>query len=169
MRRAPREAHLILIAARVVSIIMSHHRTSLAVRSLATLSLVDNIQQACYGIWNQPNFPLPLPVNEAGPCVNGQRRYLWTDAFGICNYLSQYLLINTLSDHFSREEIHSQQQTYLQSAKRLIESVNTSLGQPRSEEYPMKRKEEHYVGLRIGKVLASHSSDMGMKYDGNET
>ena len=144
------------------------HRLSFAPRSLATLALVDGIQQACFGVVHQqsPPFPLPLPVNEAGLCMNGQRRYLWTDAFGICNYLSQYLLVSNLSDHFTPDQIQSKQQLYLDFAKQLIQCIMESLGQPRSAEYPMRRKGDRFIGLRIGKSFASHSSDMGMKYDG---
>ena len=38
-------------------------------------------------------FPLPLETYEAGPCIiNGQRRYLWTDAFAVMAYqtLAEY-------------------------------------------------------------------------------
>ena len=100
--------------------------------------------------------------------MNGQRRYLWTDAYGICNYLSQYVLVETLRDQFTPEEIQAKQRDYIHAAKTLIDSVVSSLGQPRSLESPMKMNTHgNPIGLRIGKVLTSHPTDMGMKYDGN--
>ena len=54
-----------------------------------------------YGDWDNPNsgFPVPMPNTEAGPDLEAndadpacQRRYLWTDSFGILNPLEAHEL-----------------------------------------------------------------------------
>jgi len=58
---------------------------------------------------------------------------------------------------------------YLTSASRLIDTVFLTLGQPRSNNFPMTMRDDGngYKGLRIGKLHSKiGNSDAGMKYDG---
>ncbi|WOJ93103.1 hypothetical protein R0135_15140 [Congregibacter variabilis] len=81
------------------------------------------------------------------------RRYLWTDAFAVCNFLELY-----------RE---SGQSSYLQSARALVDQVHLILGQysdtdPRSGwisglDEQSAREHPTAGGLRIGKPLAERS------------
>jgi hypothetical protein len=61
------------------------------------LEMVEIFQKSVYGNIDELHFdfPLPIGVEEAGPSavmsIDGsivQRRYLWTDSFGILNYVS---------------------------------------------------------------------------------
>ncbi|KAF4708008.1 hypothetical protein FOZ62_024627 [Perkinsus olseni] len=112
-----------------------------------------------YGDWKAEFFPKPLPPDEAGPGGhNGhQRRYLWTDAFGVLNFIS-------LSKGFP-----GRSSEFLGAAGKLIKTVHETLGTPRSIELPMLTDPDrpgYYKGLRIGKLHARASSDAGMKLDG---
>ncbi len=84
-----------------------------------------------------------------------QRRYLWTDAFGVCNFLSLY------------EE--SKDKKYLDLALELVDSVHNTLGKFREDD-----KKRGYIsgldeesakihptigGLRIGKKLPQRGKD----------
>ncbi|CEM34200.1 unnamed protein product [Vitrella brassicaformis CCMP3155] len=107
-------------------------------------------------------FPSPMPKTEAGPTSQGsQRRYLWTDAFAVCNYVS-------LAHRAGQEGDGQLRAMYLTMAARLIDTVHASLGTPRSEEYPMIPSEHNspsgFKGLRIGKV--DPNTDPGMRADG---
>lgn len=96
-------------------------------------------------------FPLPLETYEAGPCIiNGQRRYLWTDAFAVMAY-------QTLAEYYTGIEDLQTADLYSRAVERLIAVVHESLGKPRSSKKSDKMKEceispTGYVGLRIGKV-----------------
>ena len=99
-----------------------------------------------YGDWSSSEFPKPLSKEEAGPSPNtGQRRYLWTDAFGVLNFVAM---------------------GQPEAAERLVRAVHETLGNPRSDEFPMMKKNGKYVGLRIGKTNARKQSDLGMDFDG---
>jgi hypothetical protein len=83
------------------------------------------------------------------------RRYLWIDAFGVLNFVSLA---------HQHPEMKAEM---LACAKCLIESVERTLGKPRTQLLPMKIKENgSYVGLRIGKSRAKVKSDAGMNLDG---
>eukprot|EP00005_Dracoamoeba_jomungandri_P005533 CAMPEP_0174260792 /NCGR_PEP_ID=MMETSP0439-20130205/10537_1 /TAXON_ID=0 /ORGANISM="Stereomyxa ramosa, Strain Chinc5" /LENGTH=337 /DNA_ID=CAMNT_0015345121 /DNA_START=221 /DNA_END=1234 /DNA_ORIENTATION=+ len=100
-----------------------------------------------------------MDKDDAGLCANGQRRYLWTDAFGVLNFVSLASL--------SKDE--DKRRGFLDAAITLVEVVHESLGRPRSEEFPMLKDEESpsgYAGLRIGKNRARTKSDAGMSLDG---
>ena len=74
-------------------------------RGEETLRIVDIIQSQVYGENPEAlNFPRSLSETEAGPSSTGQRRYLWTDAFGIINYLSQVLLLQQKEQHLQQQE-----------------------------------------------------------------
>lgn len=84
-----------------------------------------------------------------------QRRYLWTDAFGVCNYL-------TLYQQSGRDE-------YLDSAVRLVDQVHQVLGRyrpddPRSGRLSGLDERDGKLhptagGLRIGKKLPERPAD----------
>ncbi|WP_243375071.1 hypothetical protein [Geotalea sp. SG265] len=88
------------------------------------------------------------------------RRYLWTDAFAICNYL----------DLFTR----SQQQSWLDLALQLVDQVHHILGRHRPDNArtgwisglsePDGERHPTVGGLRIGKELPERSP--GERYDG---
>ena len=101
------------------------------------------------------DFPLPLETYEAGPCINGQRRYLWTDAFAVMAY-------QTLVEYYMGMEDLQTAALYRRAVESLIAVVHESLGKPRSNKKSDKMKEceispTGYVGLRIGKVRSMSS------------
>ena len=117
------------------------------------------LMQSVYGNFQSTNFPLPLPEEEAGPCDNGQRRYLWTDAFAVLNLVSL------------AEACPSETTKFLGLANQLVDTVHDSLGKPRSAlsqhaMQPDASSPSGYVGLRIGKVHSRVVTDAGMSYDG---
>merc|ERR1712137_891801 len=122
---------------------------------------MEELMKAVYGDADASSFPRPLPKDEAGQGKTGQRRYLWTDAFGVLNYV-------TLA-HRAKENGHQKKrEMYLQAAKKLVYTVTECLGTPSSEEYPMKldKESKKYVGMRIGKTETRIPSDPGMDFDG---
>ena len=127
----------------------------------AALWLLDSV----YGSVDSPDFPLPMPSEEAGLCYDGyQRRYLWTDAFGVMAYIS-------LAEQAKENGNTEQQQKYQQAADKLITVVHDCLGKPRSNKEndqmePDTTSPTGYVGLRIGKVSSRKVTDYGMRYDG---
>ncbi len=85
------------------------------------------------------------------------RRYLWTDAFAVCNFLGFYR--ETGNDH------------YLQFALKLVDQVHHILGQHRNDDsrsgwisgLPKEKGERHPTlgGLRIGKKFNERGVDQG--------
>jgi hypothetical protein len=83
------------------------------------------------------------------PARKSPRRYLWTDAFGVCNFLGLY--------HQAGEE------TYLNLALQLVDQVHHTLGRHRGDDSrtgwisgldeQQGRKHPTRSGLRIGKEL----------------
>ena len=83
------------------------------------------------------------------PALKSPRRYLWTDAFGVCNFLGLY--------HQTGEE------TYLNLALQLVDQVHNTLGRHREDDSrtgwisgldeQKGRKHPTQGGLRIGKEL----------------
>ena len=88
------------------------------------------------------------------PDRKSPRRYLWTDAFGVCNFLGLY--------HQTGEE------TYLDLALRLVDQVHHTLGRHREDDSrtgwisgldeEQGRKHPTQGGLRIGKGLNERKS-----------
>ncbi|OIW33826.1 hypothetical protein CONLIGDRAFT_568514 [Coniochaeta ligniaria NRRL 30616] len=126
--------------------------------SPSTLSRFLTSQSAVYG-------PLPAPLTAqtahswsppASPGAGGHRgRYLWTDAFGLLNFI-------TLS-HTTPER--SEREGYLALARRLAESVHEVLGRTRDgkDRLPGASEEEPLAGgLRIGKVEEGGGDGDGM-------
>lgn len=133
------------------------------------LGLVRAIMQRVYGEWSsdvaqrEKSFPLPLPEVTAGPSqYSSQRRYLWTDSFGLANFVTMA--------YRARQAGNAQDESdCVWAATRLVEAVHQTLGRPRAESFPMrvsKRGSTKFVGLRIGKTRARHETDGGMTYDG---
>lgn len=126
-----------------------------------SLSLLDSV----YGPVDSPDFPLPMPADEAGLCHDGhQRRYLWTDAFGVLSFLS-------IANRYEDEGKMLEAKTYNDAAEKLISVVHQCLGQPRSNkpDDAMQKDDNSptgYVGLRIGKTSSRKITDYGMQYDG---
>lgn len=127
----------------------------------ASISLLDSV----YGPVDSPVFPLPLPADEAGLCSDRhQRRYLWTDAFGVLSYIS-------IAKRYETDNKPEEAQKYTQAANILIDVVHECLGKPRSSSpvdamSPSTISPTGYVGLRIGKVDTRQATDYGMHYDG---
>ena len=132
------------------------------------------------GAGTKPFVPKPLPAGEAAVAPGGQSRYLWTDAFGVLNFVTEAARCAEAGDEEGREDA-------LSAAEALVEAVCAVLGRPRSSDLPMARSPreplrgardegadgsgearpaERYRGLRIGKRLASAASDPGMALDG---
>jgi hypothetical protein len=144
--------------------------TTKVTMAFSKINAAEKLMKQVYGDWDvlldQKLFPRPLPEREAGPsCVKWgegeqcQRRYLWTDAFGVLNFV-------TMAQRYPE----SRRAVLLDAARQLIDSVHATLGQPRSPTLPMAAQADGtpygYRGLRIGKVNARTSSDAGMEYDG---
>jgi hypothetical protein len=116
---------------------------------------------------NVTNFPLPMPSNEAGLCHDGyQRRYLWTDAFGVLAYTS-------IAEMYEMNHDKEKANMYRHACDKLIRTVHECLGTPRSntnKDDVMKIDNTcsptGHVGLRIGKIHSRKITDYGMEYDG---
>ena len=127
--------------------------------------LMEQVMKEVYGDWDDPNikFPIPMPETEAGPDWEAnannsdcQRRYLWTDSFGILNFI-------TLSHRAESEE---RRKILLDAAQCLADVTAQTLGTPRSDQLPMLKNDKGgYSGMRIGKEKARVMSDAGMAYD----
>eukprot|EP01083_Nonionella_stella_P198392 728414_1 len=95
------------------------------------------------------DFPLPLETYKAGPCKDGQRRYLWTDAFTVMAY-------QTLVEHYMSKEDMNMANLCRRAVDDLIDVVHESLGKPRSNRKSDAMECEvsptGFVGLRIGKA-----------------
>ena len=103
-----------------------------------------------YGPVGTDGWPWSLETYEAGPCANGHRRYLFTDAWAVCAY-------QTLVEYYMNNNDLQSAALYQGAVERLIAVVHDSLGKPRSNKNSDKMKEcdispTGYVGLRIGKV-----------------
>ena len=128
--------------------------------------IMEKVMKEVYGDWDDPSsgFPIPMPDTEAGPdwepnagSSTCQRRYLWTDSFGILNLI-------TLSHRTESEE---RRKKLLDAAQQLADVTAKTLGTPRSDTFPMLPNERGgYKGMRIGKEKARVMSDAGMSYDG---
>lgn len=128
------------------------------------------LQKSVFGDRSGTVFPLPLSPQEAASGLSSsghydQRRYLWTDAFGVVNYVSQAMISSSPAEKDSN----------IFSAKSLLDATLLCLGNPRSESKELQssmRKDTEssvtpHIGLRIGKVEHSIAgSDAGMRFDG---
>jgi len=118
-----------------------------------------------YGPVDDPQFPRPMPEEEAGLCADGhQRRYLWTDAFGVLAFVS-------IADRYEKDGNTSEADKYRRAADTLVRTVHCCLGAPRSSKSVdamtvSETSPTGHVGLRIGKVSSKKVTDYGMQYDG---
>ncbi|KAJ9155805.1 hypothetical protein NKR19_g4467, partial [Coniochaeta hoffmannii] len=112
--------------------------------------------------------PLPSPLTPqsarswtppSSPGAGGHRgRYLWTDAFGVLNFV-------TLSRETAPGDDQGKSEGYLVLARRLAETVHDVLGRTRDGKgrLPGATEEEPLAGgLRIGKVDAGGQDGDGM-------
>lgn len=98
------------------------------------LALFQQLMDQTYGVYTGPGWA-PKPYQEE------KGRYLWTDAFGVCNYI-------TLAAETGQE-------AYLDQAGALIDSVHNTLGRERSGGRRLGGATDACPtrgGLRIGKV-----------------
>ena len=89
------------------------------------------------------------------PSARPPRRYLWTDAFAVCNYLELFR--------------QTGKEQYQQDAKRLVSQVHRVLGRHREDDSRLgwisgldeQKGEQHPTqgGLRIGKELGERGPD----------
>ncbi|MFT6895795.1 MAG: hypothetical protein ACJA13_000192 [Paraglaciecola sp.] len=94
-------------------------------------------------------FAISTGLSPVGATHSGSHRYLWTDAFAVCNYLGFYR--------------QSAQPIWLQRAKDLVDQVHQTLGQHRPQsthhgwlsglDEDQARCHPTRGGLRIGKAL----------------
>ena len=135
------------------------------------ISLLNSV----YGEVTSPDFPLPMPADEAGLCADGiQRRYLWTDAFGVLAYTSiadRYKAASGKNGGDGNELYASKEIQYRKAANVLVDVVHNCLGSPRSSKAMDAMAKDPssptgHVGLRIGKVTTRQVTDYGMSYDG---
>jgi hypothetical protein len=87
------------------------------------------------------------------PYTRFQSRYLWTDAFGVCNYLNLYY--------------ETQDQSYLNMATALIQNVHDTLGKDRSLKNRLNNSTDDHPllgGLRIGKKKEEKDNDGDGQY-----
>jgi hypothetical protein len=165
--------------------VMSHDASPRAFRSAPAALTEDRVMfrkltRLVYGEHRgaRPFVPRPLPPGEAYTAPGGQSRYLWTDAFGVLNFVTEAARCAEAGDEEGREDA-------LAAAEALVDEVCFVLGQPRSPDLPMApsplaplrgardrdatatlSEPRRYRGLRIGKRLASAVTDPGMALDG---
>jgi hypothetical protein len=113
----------------------------------SNIELFKNVMDEVYGKYEEGKPWRPKPYQE------GKGRYLWTDAFGVCNFLTLYY--------------ETGEKRYLNQADLLIQDVHNVLGKDRegkrrlddaTDEEPTKG------GLRIGKVDPEGTSDGDGQY-----
>jgi hypothetical protein len=111
------------------------------------LEQILKIVETVYGTYVKGNWvPKPYADNKS--------RYLWTDAYGVCNFLTLYRETNDMK--------------YLEQADALVNNVHDVLGRERNGKKRLGTATDEYPtrgGLRIGKVEdeGSHDGD-GRKF-----
>lgn len=129
--------------------------------SAESVAMAIQLLESVYGPVASGGFPLPMQPHEAGPCCAGsgasssspnaaQHRYLWTDAFAVMAYQS-------LAEYYAGMHNDEDARACRAAVDKLIATVNSCLGRPRSDRDEDKMTESAlsptgYVGLRIGKV-----------------
>jgi len=121
-----------------------------------------------YGDWRAADWePQPLPLGEAGTAaVGGQRRYLWTDAWGVLNFCTLAHRARNCGDEKGFAQA-------VAVAKTLVATVHLCLGNSAGKAKMRPTPDGGLsftgtpcVGLRIGKTHAAAQSDAGMALDG---
>ncbi|CAF0754168.1 unnamed protein product [Didymodactylos carnosus] len=111
--------------------------------------VIDQIIQVTNDVYGKYDSSKWVPKSY----TDNKSRYLWTDAFGVCNYLTLY------------HETNDQQ--YLQQADLLIKNVHDTLGYERTRQKRLdSATEEHPTkgGLRIGKIDEEGTHDGDGQY-----
>jgi len=133
----------------------------------------ERIMKQVYGDWAEAaveggSFPQPLPVGEAAEGPRGHdRRYLWTDAWGVLNFC-------TLAHRARERGDEPGFDLAVAAARRLVAAVHACLGSPvglatmhpLDATAPPSFSGTRFIGLRIGKARAAARSDAGMALDG---
>jgi hypothetical protein len=139
-----------------------------AKRMSDALRLLDSV----YSPVSAPDFPRPLPTRDSGKCANGDRRYLWTDAFAVIAYTSFADALER-AEAMDSSEFECAPERYRRAANLLIDAVHAGLGAPRSASAPDAMRADEsgisptgFVGLRIGKLHSAAQTDAGMALDG---
>jgi hypothetical protein len=111
------------------------------------LEQILKIVETVYGTYIKGNW-IPKPY------ADNKSRYLWTDAYGVCNFLTLYHETNDIQ--------------YLEQADALVNNVHDVLGRERNGKKRLGTATDEYPtrgGLRIGKVEDEGSYDGdGRKY-----
>lgn len=110
------------------------------------LELFKEVMDGVYGEYTDESWKPKHYADNKG-------RYLWTDAFGVCNYLTLYCETNEAK--------------YLHQAERLVEDVHNTLGKNRAQTTRLGNSTEQHPlngGLRIGKVHAEGHPDGDGQY-----
>lgn len=111
------------------------------------LLLVQRVMEQVYGSYDLPKKWKPNPYQE------GKGRYLWTDAFGVFNFLNLY--------HETKDP------KFLEMAEGLIQDVHNVLGKTRDGNKRLgNATDEHPLlgGLRIGKKAPEGEADGDGQY-----
>eukprot|EP01084_Bolivina_argentea_P003326 6241_1 len=106
----------------------------------AVLSEFIHVMDTIYGKYTKQWKPKPYEKKKP--------RYLWTDAFGVVNYLTLY--------------VYTKDETYLTQAQTLVSTVHDTLGYTRDGQKRLGHATDEHptlCGLRIGK-LGDESSSM---------
>eukprot|EP00026_Physarum_polycephalum_P010131 Phypoly_transcript_10282.p1 GENE.Phypoly_transcript_10282~~Phypoly_transcript_10282.p1 ORF type:complete len:345 (+),score=44.84 Phypoly_transcript_10282:199-1233(+) len=101
---------------------------------MAKVELVKKVMDEVYGKCLDPRNWVPKKYKDT------KSRYLWTDAFGVCNYITLFC--------------ETKDQTYIQQADALIQDVHDTLGKDRALKNRLGRSTDDRPllgGLRIGK------------------
>src|SRR5699024_8730981 len=122
---------------------------SVTMSTTSPLTRFEKSMESLYGKFSDISKPEEWnPPQKSG----GHRgRYLWTDAFGVLNFLTLQRESSSNGDDASSEK-------YLTLAKRLVHAVHEVLGRTRdgTERLPSATEEEPLKGgLRIGKIQES--------------
>ena len=108
----------------------------------AKLDQIRKIVDTVYGAFSKGSTWIPKPY------ADNKSRYLWTDAFGVCNFLTLF--------HETKDP------QYLEQADALVNNVHDVLGRERNGKKRLgTATDEHPTrgGLRIGKVHEESSHD----------
>jgi len=99
--------------------------------------------------------------------ADNKSRYLWTDAFGVCNYITLYFENGGKTGELRKGSRRADYKTYLDQADALINEVHNVLGKTRNgarrlgastDDHPLRG------GLRIGKVDPEGTPDGDGQY-----
>jgi len=123
-----------------------HFQWHFTFQAVPKMDKVLTIMNEIYGAYTGPGW-VPKPYGD------NKSRYLWTDAFGVCNYISMYY--------------ESGNKQYLDQADTLIQNVHDVLGKDRAGQKRLGNStdaEPLKGGLRIGKIHEEDHPDGDGQY-----